>query len=172
MMSGCPAVVGDAALALRCNQAVDQRRPARVRGPRSRLHAPTRIARLGLALRGIARAIDISDGLLADLGHICERSKVAAVIEWDSVPVSLVMRNQVDRKSGDGGGARGGDDYELCFTCARRRDAVERAGRESRVAVTRIGRVVRAARGKAPVEVVDMAGQSITVRRKGYDHFS
>ena len=131
------------------------------------LDAPTPRVELGIALRGIARAaIDISDGLLADLGHICERSKMGAEIEWPTVPVAQLARaNDLLAEIVLGGG----DDYELCFTApAAKRSAVEAAGRKARVAVTRIGRIVR---GAPRVRVLDSNGRAMNIGRRGFDHF-
>src|SRR5258706_11571167 len=97
---------------------------------------------LGVALRGIATsAIDVSDGLLGDLGHVLHRSCVGATVEADSMPRSAVLRSQpmaLQRSFT----LAGGDDYELVFTAPARaaaqvRDAAARAG----VAVTHIGRI-------------------------------
>ena len=180
--------LGEAALAL---QAIEGRIKIAARDRailERRLHAPTPRVSLGIALRGIARsAIDISDGLLADLGHICERSNVGAIVEWESVPVGPLLSRIADRRIAMTAALGGGDDYELCFTAPRaRREAVERAGRRSRVAVTRVGRVVRGTsrvkavraklrvevvRGKPRVEVVGADGKPLRASRRGYDHF-
>jgi len=82
-----------------------------------RLHAPTPRIALGQALRKLANsAIDISDGLVADLGHICERSRVAAVIRFESLPASAVMKRYLGLPTARAALLAGGDDYELCFT--------------------------------------------------------
>jgi thiamine-monophosphate kinase len=83
---------------------------------------------------GVANsAIDISDGLVADLGHICERSRVAATIELARVPVSPVMRRHLDHPLAIAARLAGGDDYELCFTASHRaRARIERIGRRLR----------------------------------------
>ena len=154
------------------------RRPQRVdravrRELEQRLHAPTPRVALGTALRGIAHsAIDISDGLLADLGHICERSALAATVHWEAIPAMPAVRAyaQTDR------GARcllaGGDDYELCFTASRRkRAAVVAAAARARVGVTLIGEIGRRASRGAPVTLLDSVGRPIKVRVQGYDHF-
>ena len=171
--------LGEAALALR---ALDGRIRISARDRallERRLHAPTPRVSLGIALRGIARsAIDVSDGLLADLGHICERSRVAATVEWESVPLGPLVRRLGGRGAALAAGLGGGDDYELCFTAPRaRREAVERAAQRCRVPVTRIGRIVReklrvkGVRGKPRVEIVGADGKPLRVTRRGYDHF-
>ena len=139
----------------------------------ARLHEPTPRVALGISLRGIAHsAVDVSDGLLADLGHVCERSNVAAEIDWEAVPAMPLVRayGQTDR------GARallaGGDDYELCFTAPPgRRARVTSAAARARVRVTMIGRIVRAARRAAPVTVLDSVGRPMKVGARGFDHF-
>jgi thiamine-monophosphate kinase len=81
-----------------------------------RLDRPTPRVREGLSLRGLAHsAIDISDGLLADLGHILELSRVGARIFLDKIPVSPVCRAHI-KKFGWEAALAMGDDYELCFT--------------------------------------------------------
>src|SRR5665647_435323 len=88
------------------------------------LHQPQPRVALGLALRGIASsAIDISDGLLADLGHILDASHAAAEIDLALLPVSSVMRAYVKIPLGQKCALSGGDDYELCFTAPVMRHA-------------------------------------------------
>jgi thiamine-monophosphate kinase len=137
-----------------------------------RLHAPTPRVGLGLALRGIAHsAIDVSDGLIADLGHICERSGVSATIEWEAVPAIPLVRAHAQTDRGARGLLAGGDDYELCFTASpRRRAAVMAAAARARVRVTMIGRMERK-RAAAPVTVLDSVGKPLKVKARGYDHF-
>ncbi|MDO8703598.1 MAG: AIR synthase-related protein, partial [Sulfuricaulis sp.] len=80
------------------------------------LDRPTPRVREGMALRGIAHgATDISDGLLADLGHILEMSEVGARLYLDRIPVSDVSRRHL-KETGWETVLAGGDDYELCFT--------------------------------------------------------
>lgn len=166
--------LGDAALAVAAGE-------KRVRIPRrelaalrKRLDSPTPRVALGMALRGVARcAIDVSDGLLGDLGHICERSGVDAVIEWEALPAAPFVRSQA-QKSDEAARAliAGGDDYELCFTAPRaRRGAVGAAARRARTPVTLIGRIARRERSGARVQVIDSVGKPLRRRWKGYDHF-
>ena len=139
-----------------------------------RLDKPAPRVALGLALRGVARsAIDVSDGLLADLGHICERSKVNAVIEWEALPATPFVRAMAQRSDA---AARallaGGDDYELCFTASpRRRAGVLAAAKRARIEVMLVGRIARRERGKPLVRVLDSVGKPLKARWKGYDHF-
>jgi len=117
--------LGDAALGLRL-----YREPAQAENMNhdyllSRLHRPTPRIALGSALRGIASAaIDVSDGLLADLWHICERSQVGASVWVDQLPRSQAFLNVAGLKETLDLPLSGGDDYELCFTVPRHHQAV------------------------------------------------
>ncbi len=164
--------LGDAALGVACLKGRvrldDSARAAVLR----KLQAPTARVGLGVALRGIAHsAIDISDGLVADLGHICERSRLAAQLDLERLPVSAVMR-----RFGEGAAKRsallaGGDDYELCFTAAPdEAGAVERASRVARVRVTRVGCMLPRSRTR-PLVTVLHRGEPLRLARGGYDHF-
>ncbi len=111
---------------------------------RLRLDRPTPRVALGRALRGVATScIDVSDGLLADLGHVCAASGVGAQVDIDALPVSDALRAEFDAEQRRVLQATGGDDYELCFTApADARDAVLQASATAGVLVSRIGRMV------------------------------
>jgi len=113
-------------------------------GLRARLDRPAPRIALGMALRGVAHAaIDVSDGLLADLGHACSASGVGAEVAVEGLPASPSLRDAFDDERRIALQATGGDDYELCFTApANLRDAVVAAARQAGVAATRIGQVV------------------------------
>lgn len=113
---------------------------------RARLDRPTARVALGRALRGIAHAcVDVSDGLLADIGHVCEASGVGAQIDIDALPASQALCSAFDRHARHGLQATGGDDYELCFTAPpEAREAIEAAARAATTTVTRIGMMVTA----------------------------
>jgi thiamine-monophosphate kinase len=134
----------------------------------ARLERPLPRVALGLALRGVASAaIDVSDGLLGDLGHVLERSGVGARIEWARVPRSAALkaRPEADQRRW---ALSGGDDYELLFTApADRRGQVERAASGAGVAVTRIGTVTPAGR----LELVDADGRPMDTQARAFDHF-
>ena len=138
-----------------------------------RLDRPVPRVALGLALRGIAHsAIDISDGLLSDLGHICERSRVSAVIECDALPRSALMRACAGHPIAQRALLSGGDDYELCFTAPpARHAAVLLAAARARVPVTCVGRMVRAPAGAVGVAVIDGDGLPLRMTQRGFDHF-
>ncbi|MDP3419880.1 MAG: thiamine-phosphate kinase [Thiobacillus sp.] len=134
------------------------------------LYLPTPRIELGIALRGIASsAIDISDGLLGDLGHILERSQVGAVVEFAALPTLPVAQTYLHEKVARDCVLAGGDDYELCFTApAERRDAVQAAAESAGVAVARIGRIT----AESGLAVIDADGQPIPIDHTGYDHFA
>jgi thiamine-monophosphate kinase len=169
--------LGDAALAVAARNAKIILKKQMLTGMLRRLDTPTPRVTLGTALRGVAHsALDVSDGLLADLGHICERSHVAAVVEFDALPRSPLMRALVaDRaahRAVQGALLAGGDDYELCFTAPpSRRAAVALAGQRSRTRVTRIGRIVHTPAGATTVAVVDAQGMPLNITHRGFDHF-
>ncbi|MGA0025268.1 MAG: thiamine-phosphate kinase [Burkholderiales bacterium] len=165
--------LGDAALAVAAKTKRIKLKPAELKLARQRLHRPQPRIALGLALRGVARsAIDVSDGLVADMGHICERSQVAAVIAFERLPLSPLLRRHLQSPAAQSAVVAGGDDYELCFTAApARRAAVERAASRAGTKVTRIGRVIRAPEGACSVVVVDRDGLPLPLARTGYDHF-
>lgn len=123
---------------------------------------------LGIALRGIAAsAIDLSDGLVGDLGHVMRRSGVGALIDVDALPRSAVLAAQPQPVQHECLLA-GGDDYELLFSAAvTRRAEVQAAGARAQVALTRIGSIER---GSA-LRVVDGHGAPVAAAWRGFDHF-
>jgi thiamine-monophosphate kinase len=110
-----------------------------------RLYEPTPRVALGQALRGMATAaIDISDGLLADLGHICRLSGVGATVELAQIPVSSIGAKHAGTDAGRTAIVAGGDDYELCFTApANSRDSIAELTDVLGVPLTRIGQIKR-----------------------------
>lgn len=132
-----------------------------------RYRKPTPRLSLGQGLRDIATAsLDVSDGLLADLGHIAEVSKVRLVIEADRIPLSSALRALWPGQEGIIRAATAGDDYEIAFT-ARPCEALARLSQECDVSVTSIG-VVEAGEG---VVLLDSQGIVLPVSRPGYVHF-
>lgn len=117
-----------------------------------------------LSLRGLASsAIDISDGLLADLGHILERSDVGAKVYWDKIPMHPLAQNEIRYFSG-------GDDYELCFTAAPDKQAqILALGEELFLPVTCIGQITE------EKEYLLYTSQNIPIdlseTATGFDHF-
>lgn len=165
--------LGDAALALAAiGGRVALTRPERVSLER-RLHLPSPRLALGAALRARASsAIDVSDGLVADLGHICRRSRVGAVVQLDRIPVSAALRRRRDGPVARAAMLAGGDDYELVFTAApRRRAAIARIARRLRIRLTRIGSITRPRPGTDPVTVIGPDGQPMALAKSGFAHF-
>jgi len=134
-----------------------------------RLHMPQPRVALGLALRGIAHAaLDLSDGLAGDLGHILKASNVGATLEVDALPAGPVLDEQpIERRRLFT--LAGGDDYELCFTApATKRDAVLGAALIANTPVTRVGRI-----DTSPgLRLLDAQGQPLNLRASSYDHFA
>jgi thiamine-monophosphate kinase len=135
-----------------------------------RLYEPTPRVALGQALRGLATAaIDVSDGLLADLTHICRLSGVGATVELARVPVSAIGAKHVATDAGRNAVVAGGDDYELCFTAhPNSRESIDDLTKVLGVHLTRIGQVRR---GKG-VSLLGTDGKPMKVDGRGYDHFS
>ena len=161
--------LGDARLALEAFRGVIVLDGDHFERARLRMERPTPRVGLGLALRGLIHAaIDLSDGLIGDLGHVLRASRVGAVIEVDAMPRSAVLAAQpvvVQRLCL----LAGGDDYELLFTASEQhRDNVRAAARGLGVGVTRIGRIETT----AGLRVVDAQGDSVdTSMLAAFDHF-
>jgi thiamine-monophosphate kinase len=134
-----------------------------------RLYEPTPRVKLGQALRGLATsAIDISDGLLADLGHICKLSKVAASVDFESIPVSSIGAKHLGSKEGLTAIVAGGDDYELCFTAPKNaRESIEELSDVLGVNLTRIGEIEKG----SGVKLLDESGKPVATDARGFDHF-
>ena len=124
-------------------------------------------ADLGLELREIATsAIDISDGLAADLGHILKASKVGAELFFAQIPTAL----EANKHAGFAAYVlAGGDDYELCFTAPPKlREKIEKISLELNLPIALIGNI----HAGAGLVVLDENKQKITIKNAGYDHFS
>jgi thiamine-monophosphate kinase len=164
--------VGDARLALevfRGNVSVDA---ATFAHARARMERPTPRVALGMALRGMATAaIDVSDGLLGDLGHILKASGCGADIAIDSVAACAIFHWAEHGFSLDFGremAAAGGDDYELLFTApVTERDALAQAAAHCATPITRIGQIT-AQRG---LVLRDAAGSVVANTFASFDHF-
>lgn len=161
--------LGTAATALAYRQGKLPLEPLEAAACLPALHLPQPRIALGLALRGLASAaIDISDGLLADLGHILERSGVGAEIRFESLPVADAVRVRLDMEAVRRCVLAGGDDYELCFTApAERHNEVARLAEVLELPLTPIGQI----KAKAGLTVLK-DGQPMTVKATGFDHFS
>lgn len=136
---------------------------------RARLERPEPRITQGVALRGVASAaIDISDGLAQDLGHILERSAVGARLDVEQLPLSSALTASLDRDDTIITALTGGDDYELCFTVPPERTAqLEALATDWDCCCTRIG-VMTAEPG---LRLVQADGSTFHLKRLGYDHF-
>ena len=137
------------------------------------LHRPTPRLDLGLALRGLASAaIDVSDGLLGDLTHILERSRLAAVVEPHRLP-ALVDAGSPLAVAAQRAQLSGGDDYELIFAAppAARR-SLEKIATELGLPLSCFGRLEKADSSAAALTLLDPAGHPMTIEKTGYDHFA
>lgn len=150
--------------------------PADVLAPmRMRLERPEPRVALGMALRGLASAaIDLSDGLMGDLGHVLKASGVGASLQtqmlcdlpqarthpqWPHLAEQINLLDEV---------LSGGDDYELLFTAPeQRRDAVAKAALQSQTRVTRIGRID----SEAGLRLIDPQGRLVPATQTSFDHF-
>ncbi|MBU3735577.1 MAG: thiamine-phosphate kinase [Methylobacterium sp.] len=162
--------LGAAALALAALQGKVALDEASLNHCRRALETPLPRVEPGLALRGIAHAaIDISDGLLADLGHILERSGLGAEIHFDAIPCAAALQPLVDSGPGRNYLLAGGDDYELCFTAPpSRQDAITAIGERLGVAFTRIGSIAPGTGLRAS----SSRRRPMPAVRTGYDHFA
>jgi thiamine-monophosphate kinase len=161
---------GDAALGLAHLRGRVRLSGAAARHCIARLDTPLPLVELGRALRGLASSlIDISDGLIADLGHILERSGTGAEVWLDALPQSRALAECPDAALARECLLCGGDDYELLFTAPQeRRAAVLTLAADMGLPLTRIGRTVS---GAPVVSVLDGARQPVSTGRGGYDHF-
>jgi len=134
-----------------------------------RLHEPQPRVALGERLRGLARAaIDVSDGLAGDLGHILERSGVGAVLRYDRIPKDGSFEKIKDGKLERQCVLSGGDDYELLFTAAKdRRALIESVSKDLGLELSRIGEITGQA---GTLVILDKDGNPMS-HLGGYDHF-
>ncbi len=134
------------------------------------LHRPQPRVALGLALRGLAHAaIDVSDGVLADLGHILEQSKVAATVYLAHFP-QAVYATGINPSMATDCLLSGGDDYELLFTAsAMRHTEINVLSARLQLALTCIGSIDQGNAGD--INLLDSAGKRIPFEQRGYDHF-
>ena len=137
------------------------------RSLRERLDRPTPRVRTGVALRAHASAcIDVSDGLLADLGHICAASGVGAQLDLDALPLSPALPSVFGHAAARELALSGGDDYELCFTVPTASiGAMQAALAAVGSHATRIGVIVEGQGVRA------IGGAPLAATRGGWDHF-
>ncbi len=161
--------LGDAALALRHELQQITLAPEEIAQCMPALLTPTARVELGQRLIGLAHsAIDISDGLIADLGHVLAASEKAASINITDIPCSAVLKKYSWQTIATDCLLAGGDDYELCFTAAEsNRREIEALSAKLAVPLTRIGKI----HPGAGLIVKDAQGHAMTLEIKGYDHF-
>lgn len=160
--------LGDAGIALRAEQGALVLSQFDSAVATERLTRPMPRVEAGVALRGVASsAIDLSDGLIGDLGHILEQSGVGARVALDRLPVSHVYRSLLPQIGWDVALANG-DDYELCFTVpAANVGALEAATAALGYTVTHIGDIVAG----DELRVFDAAGKPYRPQTAAHDHF-
>lgn len=162
--------LGGAALVLKALQGDVELVPEQLNTCRRLLDQPQPRVALGLALRGIASsALDISDGLMGDLGHILERSGVGAELCFDALPAHPALEPLLAETWAQQCVLAGGDDYELCFTAAHEQhDAIKALEESLGLKLTRIGRITV----ETELQLLDAAGQPMQTTKGGYDHFA
>jgi len=135
-----------------------------------RLHEPQPRIELGQKLIGIANsAIDVSDGLVADAGHIANQSGVKIIIDYEEIPVHEAIKNRRFNQDIESSILGGGDDYELLFTAkAEHMLRINSIAAELGLPLTKIGRVTQG----VGVEVCDGNGGLKKDFQKGFDHFA
>ncbi len=132
------------------------------------LHMPTPRLGLGVALRDMASScIDISDGLLADLGHILQASNCGATILLEHIPCIDYLKQDLQNARTQHAILAGGDDYELCFTAPKtKRAAIQMLGNQLGLPLSLIGETQE----KSGLHVMHN-NQELTISSKGFDHF-
>jgi thiamine-monophosphate kinase len=136
----------------------------------SRFYRPQPQVEIGIKLRALASAcIDISDGLLADLGHICHASNVCAEINSQQLPIHPEVKANHAQQS-LAWALSGGDDYQLCFTLPQNlSQQVEQWIKSGQLSATMVGHIVAANHDK---QVILVDGKPANTTTRGYDHFS
>ena len=132
------------------------------------LHTPAPRAALGLALRSIATScIDVSDGLLADLGHILKASHCGATLDLEKIPCIEYFKNDLDNAETQQMLLAGGDDYELCFTAPKSKcEEINLLSKQLNLAITCIASI----RTDIGLQAYYKKNQ-ITLLKQGFDHF-
>lgn len=144
----------------------------------ARMHQPTPRVNLGLALRGVANsALDVSDGLLGDLRHILKQSGKDAEIFLDRIPKSSALLKQSQTIQNQYA-ARGGDDYELCFTAlSSKRDVIAKISADLHLPLTQIGSIKSMQHSTPEIRIIDSDGKALNIQEsdlllKSFDHFA
>lgn len=136
----------------------------------NRLNYPIPRVEAGCALREIATAaIDISDGLIADLGHILNASHVGAGLTLEQLPLSSLLLEHQDRGLMQQLALTAGDDYELCFTVPDKHiDRLNRLQVDLNLPISHIGNIQK----DTGLRIYREDGQPLEIADNGYDHFS
>ena len=137
------------------------------------LNTPSPRTALGLALRGVATScIDVSDGLLADLGHILQASNLGAAIDLEKIPCIELLKNNLDHPQFQELLIAGGDDYELCFTAPQtKREEINALSKQLNLQISLIGNTRIASISNTSGLQVDYKNNQITLLKQGFDHF-
>lgn len=152
--------VGDAGLGLKIKQGYSCENPDT---PLKQFNQPLPRVAEGLALRNIANAcIDISDGVAQDLGHILQKSRIGAVVDYESLPLSAEVRQYIENTGDWSLPLTAGDDYQLCFTIPP-----EKAGELKNMDCQQIGIIE-----ERPGLRIRRSGTITTMKARGYEHFS
>jgi thiamine-monophosphate kinase len=132
------------------------------------LHRPVPRVELGLKLRDIATScIDISDGLLADLGHILKASNCGATIDLENIPCIDYLKNDLENPQFQEFLLAGGDDYELCFSAPpSKREAINLLSKQLNLAIT----CIASTRADIGLQAC-YKNKSLTLLKQGFDHF-
>jgi thiamine-monophosphate kinase len=162
--------LGDAALALAHFEGRIALDPGQFDRCARKLNSPIPRVALGKRLVGIASAaIDISDGLIADLSHVLERSQAGATIDVSQIPLSEVLQRKLPTRVALQALLAGGDDYELCFTASRsRRGQIEALSQALGLPLTRIGAI----ESEDGLRLVDEHGEPVEFKGRSFDHFA
>ncbi|AWB64978.1 thiamine-phosphate kinase [Saccharobesus litoralis] len=140
---------------------------------KQRFDLPQPRVSLGKKLLGIANAaLDISDGLVADLNHICQRSELNAVIHCESLPLAQHHKDAVGFEQALVNALSGGDDYELCFTAPKaQRQTIKNIANDLHLPLTLIGEMLECAEGPQPTCSVLNKGRVQNLAKHGFQHF-
>ncbi len=163
--------IGDGALGLKAALGELEALPEDIAALVARYRVPSPRVGFGQGLVGVARAaLDVSDGLMADLGHLCRQSGVGARVDAASVPLSAAASACVTRSASlIETVLTGGDDYEILFAAPQEAASdVDSLARASNLRVTHIGNIVDAALG---ITAVDVNGKALALTRQGFRHF-
>jgi thiamine-monophosphate kinase len=161
--------LGDAALALQHYKKQVEVSPNDADNIKAKLDYPKPRVLVGQTLRDFASsAIDLSDGLLSDLGHICRSSNVGANIALDAIPLSDIMQKTLSFEDAVNLALSGGDDYELLFTVPEHNKVgVETALSHFGVSITCIGQM-----NATKIITTTLNNKSVPINSAGFEHFS